>query len=80
MGICLKASRGSWLTGPLDCKEVMGSQLNKKTALISGDSGANASYLELADGLIVGTWAKRAGKLTDPVDRNRVAALRKAIS
>lgn len=47
----------------------------------SGATAANsAGYLQFADGLIVGTWAKRAGKLTDPVDRNRVAALRKAIS
>lgn len=47
----------------------------------SGATAANsAGYLQFADGLIVGTWAKRAGKLTGPVDRNRVAALRKAIS
>ncbi len=46
----------------------------------SGATAANgASYLQFADGLIVGTWAKRAGKLSNPVDRNRVAALRKAI-
>jgi uncharacterized protein len=46
----------------------------------SGVTAANAaSYLQFADGLIVGTWVKRAGKVSNPVDRNRVAALRKAI-
>ena len=46
----------------------------------SGVTAANsASYLQFADGVIVGTWVKRAGRLTNPVDRNRVAALRKAI-
>jgi uncharacterized protein len=46
----------------------------------SGVTAANgASYLQFADGLIVGTWVKREGKLSNPVDRNRVAALRKAI-
>ena len=46
----------------------------------SGATADAASYLEFADGLIVGTWVKRAGKISNPVDRNRVAALRKAIS
>jgi membrane complex biogenesis BtpA family protein len=46
----------------------------------SGATAAEvASYLQFADGLIVGTWVKRAGKLSNPVDRHRVAALRKAI-
>jgi predicted TIM-barrel enzyme len=46
----------------------------------SGATVANgASYLQFADGLIVGTWVKRDGKVSNPVDRNRVAALRKAI-
>ena len=46
----------------------------------SGATAANgASYLQFADGLIVGKSVKRAGKLSNPVDRNRVAALRKAI-
>jgi uncharacterized protein len=46
----------------------------------SGATSANAaSYLQFADGLIVGTSVKRAEKLSNPVDRNRVAALRKVI-
>jgi membrane complex biogenesis BtpA family protein len=46
----------------------------------SGATAANAaSYLQFAEGLIVGTSVKRAGKLSNPVDRNRVAALRKVI-
>jgi membrane complex biogenesis BtpA family protein len=47
----------------------------------SGVTAANAaSYLQLADGLIVGTWVKRDGKLSKPIDRDRVAALRQAIA
>ncbi len=38
-----------------------------------------AAYLEFADGVIVGTSVKRDGKVSNPVDSNRVAALRKAI-
>jgi uncharacterized protein len=46
----------------------------------SGVTAANgASYLRFADGLIVGTWVKRGGKVANPVDRNRVAALRRAL-
>jgi uncharacterized protein len=46
----------------------------------SGATVANcASSLQFADGLIVGTWVKRAGKLSNPIDRRRVAALREAI-
>ena len=46
----------------------------------SGVTAANgASYLELADGVIVGTSVKREGEVSNPVDRNRVAALRKAL-
>jgi predicted TIM-barrel enzyme len=36
-----------------------------------------AAYLEFADGVIVGTSVKH--KVFNPVDSNRVAALRKAI-
>jgi predicted TIM-barrel enzyme len=46
----------------------------------SGVTLANgASYLELADGVIVGTSVKREGEVSNPVDRNRVAALRKVL-
>jgi predicted TIM-barrel enzyme len=38
-----------------------------------------AAYLEFADGVTVGTSVKRDGKVSNPVDSNRVAALRKAI-
>jgi predicted TIM-barrel enzyme len=34
---------------------------------------------EFADGVIVGTSVKRDGKVSNAVDSNRVAALRKAI-
>lgn len=36
-----------------------------------------ASYLEGADGVIIGTSVKREGKVSNPVDSNRVAALKK---
>jgi len=37
------------------------------------------SYLRFADGIIVGSSLKRAGKLASPVDYKRVAALRRAM-
>jgi len=37
------------------------------------------SYLEFADGAIVGTSVKRAGLVANPVDEKRVALLRKAM-
>ena len=44
----------------------------------SGVSEANAaSFLELADGAIVGTSVKRDGQIFNPVDRNRVATLKR---
>jgi membrane complex biogenesis BtpA family protein len=46
----------------------------------SGVTTSNgAAYLEFADGIIVGTSVKRDGKVSNPVDSKRVAALRKAI-
>lgn len=46
----------------------------------SGVTAANAaSYMEFADGVIVGTSVKRGGKLFHPVDPARVTALRKAL-
>ena len=53
-----------------------------KTKLLLG-SGVNAvnvkNYLRFADGVIVGSSLKRGGKLANPVDPKRVAALLKAI-
>ena len=51
-----------------------------KLLLGSGVTVANAQeYLRFADGVIVGTSVKRGGKLTNPVDPRRVAALAKAM-
>ena len=53
-----------------------------KAKLLLG-SGVNAenvkSYLRFADGVIVGSSLKRGGKLANPVDPRRVAALAKAM-
>lgn len=53
-----------------------------KTKLLLG-SGVKVdnvkSYLRFADGVIVGSSLKRNGKLTNPVDSKRVAALRRAM-
>lgn len=53
-----------------------------KTKLLLG-SGVNATnvkeYLRFADGVIVGSSLKRDGKLANPVDARRVAALVKAM-
>jgi membrane complex biogenesis BtpA family protein len=38
-----------------------------------------ASYLEYADGIIVGTSVKRDGEVSNPIDSRRVAALRKSM-
>jgi len=46
----------------------------------SGVTAANVGdYLEWAHGFIVGSSVKRAGRLSNPVDAKRVAALRKAL-
>lgn len=46
----------------------------------SGVTAANAgSYLEYADGIIVGTSVKKGGKLGNPVEARRVAALRRVL-
>ncbi|HEX5219779.1 MAG TPA: BtpA/SgcQ family protein, partial [Verrucomicrobiae bacterium] len=46
----------------------------------SGVTAENArSYLRFADGVIVGSSLKRAGKLANPVDAKRVAALVEAM-
>lgn len=51
-----------------------------KLLLGSGVTGENVkSYLRFADGVIVGSSLKRAGKLANPVDAKRVAALVKAM-
>jgi uncharacterized protein len=47
----------------------------------SGVTALNgAAYLEFADGIIVGTSIKRDGKISNPIDRHRLAALRKTIA
>jgi len=52
-----------------------------KLLLGSGVTVDNArDYLRLADGVIVGTSLKRDGKLANPVDPKRVAALARAMS
>jgi membrane complex biogenesis BtpA family protein len=51
-----------------------------KVLLGSGVNVANVKdYLRFADGVIVGSSLKRAGKLSNPVDARRVAALAKAM-
>lgn len=53
-----------------------------RTALLigSGLEPSNApALLEHADGAIVGTWLKRDGRLDEPVDVERVAAVRAAL-
>jgi hypothetical protein len=51
-----------------------------KLLLGSGVTAANVKeYLRLADGVIVGSSLKRDGKLANPVDAKRVAALVKAM-
>ncbi|MBI4660772.1 MAG: hypothetical protein HY735_18195 [Verrucomicrobia bacterium] len=47
----------------------------------SGVTARNVkTFLELADGVIEGTSLKRGGKVENPVDPNRVAALRRMMS
>jgi membrane complex biogenesis BtpA family protein len=47
----------------------------------SGVTAANAAaYMEFADGAIVGTSVKKGGRLFNPVDPARVAALRQALA
>lgn len=51
-----------------------------KILLGSGVNVANVkSFLQIADGVIVGSSLKRDGKLANPVDARRVAALAKAV-
>ena len=51
-----------------------------KILLGSGVNVANAkSFLQIADGVIVGSSLKRDGKLANPVDAKRVAALAKTV-
>ncbi len=53
---------------------------NARLLLGSGVTVENiASFLPLADGFIVGTSLKRAGRVENPVDMKRVAAIRKAM-
>jgi hypothetical protein len=54
-----------------DAKILLGSGVN---------AGNAADFLRPADGVIVGSSLKRDGKLANPVDARRVAALAKVIS
>ncbi len=68
-------------TDPADVQRVRAACPGAKILLGSGVTAANvAEYLPLADGFIVGSSLKTAGRLAAPVDPRRVAALVKAIT
>jgi membrane complex biogenesis BtpA family protein len=63
-----------------DVRRVRAACPNAKILLGSGVNLENAdSFLQIADGAIVGSSLKRDGKLSNPVDAKRVAALVKAV-
>ena len=63
-----------------DVKRVRAACPHAKILLGSGVNLENVkSFLQVADGVIVGSSLKRDGKLTNPVDAKRVAALVKAV-
>jgi len=63
-----------------DVKRVRAACPHAKILLGSGVSVANVrDFLQIADGVIVGSSLKRDGKLSNPVDARRVAALAKAV-
>jgi membrane complex biogenesis BtpA family protein len=67
-------------TASADVQRVRASCPNAKILLGSGVSVENIrDYLPLADGFIVGTSLKLGGKISNPVDARRVAALVKAL-
>lgn len=64
-------------TDPGDVQRVRAACPHTPILLGSGVTAANiAAYLDTANGFIVGTSVKRAGKLTNPVDVHRVRKLR----
>ena len=63
-----------------DVKRVRAACPHAKILLGSGVNLENVkSFLQVADGVIVGSSLKRDGKLSNPVDAKRVAALVKAV-
>ena len=63
-----------------DVRRVRAACPHAKILLGSGVNLANVkSFLQIADGVIVGSSLKRDGKLANPVDAKRVAALVKAV-
>jgi hypothetical protein len=67
-------------TAAADVQRVRASCPNVKILLGSGVTIQNIrDYLSLADGFIVGTSLKLGGKISNPVDARRVAALVKAL-
>ena len=66
---------------PADVERVRRTCPKTKLLLGSGVTVANVkSYLRFADGVIVGSSLKRGGRLANPVDPKRVAALLRAMS
>jgi membrane complex biogenesis BtpA family protein len=64
-----------------DVEKVRGASPSGKILIGSGVTAANArDYLRLADGVIVGTSLKTGGKLYNPVDARRVAALARIVA
>lgn len=64
-----------------DVKRVRGACPSAKIFLGSGVTLANVrDYLSLADGFIVGSSLKKDGKISNPVEPKRVAALARAIA
>ena len=63
-----------------DVERVRGACPSARDPLGSGVTLKNATeFLRLADGFIVGSSLKRGGKLANPVDSKRVAALVRAM-
>ncbi len=67
---------------PADFSEIRSVRENVNIPVLVG-SGINlenaAKFMDLADGMIVGSWFKEDGLWTNPVDPSRVAALMKLI-
>jgi membrane complex biogenesis BtpA family protein len=66
-------------TAPGDVKRVRAALPDRPLVVGSGVTpGSIGPFLALADGVIVGTWLKRDGRLANPIDPARVAALARA--
>lgn len=69
---------GARTGGPVEPGEVLAARSaagNRPLLVGSGVTPDNLPLLTAADGFIVGTWLKRAGEATNPVDPERVRAL-----